>query len=83
MRWIKACSKQLCLCALILLFGVIYVLCRVGEASKFGGLDIVSVEALEELTAGRRYIEEPEHVDSFFPCRGRRRRMIKRRIHFM
>lgn len=72
MRWIKACSKQLCLCALILLFGVIYVLCRVGEASKFGGLDIVSVEALEELTAGRRYIEEPEHVDSFLSLQGQK-----------
>lgn len=78
MRLLKVYRKQLCLCVLLLLLGMVYTLCRLGEASKFGGLDIVSAKSLEELTAGMRYIEEPENVDRFLMLQGQKAAYDKR-----
>ena len=78
MRRLKAYRKQLCLCVLLLLSGMIYLLCRVGEISKFGGLDIVSAESLEAMTEGMRFIEEPEHAERFLTLQGQKAAYDKR-----
>ena len=72
MRLFKTYRKQFWLCVLFLLSGIIYFLCRLGESSQFCGLDIVSVETLEERTAGMRYIEEPESVEGFLTVQGQK-----------
>ncbi len=78
MRRLKAYRKQLCLCVLLLLSGMIYLLCRVGEISKFGGLDIISAESLEAMTEGMRFIEEPEHAERFLTLQGQKAAYDKR-----
>lgn len=62
--------RRIWLYGLLVIFGTVYILCRLEESSKFGGIDITSMEELEDLTLGMQYIENPSGADDFLTCQG-------------
>ncbi|MDE7477930.1 MAG: hypothetical protein K2M91_08265, partial [Lachnospiraceae bacterium] len=62
--------RQIWLSGLMILLGTVYILCRLEESSKFGGLDITPMEELEDLTLGMQYIENPSGADGFLAFQG-------------
>lgn len=62
--------KRIWLCGLMLLLGIFLILFKRIEAAKFGGFDILELDALEALVEGKAYIGSPEEADGLLELRG-------------